>query len=151
MTFVVRDCMSGRIAILDPEMNAKEALKFLLDSGHSGLPVVDKDGRVLGVFTEKEVLGSILPTYVKHVGPFIYSDDSKAQLKRIAQLDRFLVKDIMRKEVSIVNEDASLTEVSRIMLTKSERRVVVVREDKIIGVLTRYDIVKALHEKSQSA
>jgi len=54
----------------------------------------------------------------------------------------------MRKDVPILDETASLTEASRIMLTKSERRIVVVKDKKAIGVITRCDVVRALAKEA---
>jgi CBS domain-containing protein len=114
----------------------------------SGLPVLDRRGTVVGVFTEKEVLKAILPSYVKDVGDFIYGEDSKAELKKLCRLEKSKVRDVMRKEVPTVSGETSLTEVSRIMLTRSERRVVVTRGRKAIGVITRSDVVRALAEEA---
>ncbi len=148
MTLICKDCMSRKLESLSPDTNAMDALKRLIAVGRSGLPVLDKNGAPVGVFTEKEILKAILPSYLKDVGSFVYGDDSKSELKKLSHLDRFLVKDLMRTDVPVVKEDTSLTEVSHIMLTKSERRVIVVRDGKAIGVLTRYDIVRALAEKA---
>lgn len=147
MTCLAKDSMSAKIESIAPDMNAKEALRVLLTSGRSGLPVLDKDGAVVGVFTEKEALSAILPGYVKDVGSFIYGDDSKAAMKKFSHLDGHVVSDLMRTEVPTVTEDTPLAEVSRIMLTRNERRIIVVRGAKAVGVLTRHDIVKALAEK----
>ena len=144
MSFTAKDCMSRTIKSVPPEMNAKEALTILIKSGASGLPVIDGQGSPLGVFTEKEVLKAIMPVYLKDVGNFVYGEDSKAELKKLAHLEKFQVKDVMRKEVPTVTEETSLTEVSHIMLTKNERRVIVVKAKKAIGVITRADVVKAL-------
>jgi len=50
----------------------------------------------------------------------------------------------MRTEVSVAGEDSPLAEISRIMLTNSQRRVIVTKGDKAVGVITRWDLVKAL-------
>lgn len=148
MDFRVKEHMSREIKSVSPGMNAKEALKLLLDSGSSGMPVIDEKGSLVGVFTEKEVLKAVLPAYVKAVGTFVYADDSKAELKKMANLEKFAVKDLMRKEVPTLDEDASLTEASKIMLTKSERRIVVVSKGRPAGVITRSDVVRALAKKA---
>jgi CBS domain-containing protein len=140
--------MSKTIKSVQPDMNAKEALKALIRSGASGLPVIDGQGILVGVFTEKEILKSILPSYLKDVGNFVYGEDSKLELKRLAHLDRLTVKDIMRTEVPTVTEETSLTEISHIMLTRSERRVMVVKGKKALGVITRADVVTALAKEA---
>jgi len=148
MEFRVKDFMSKDIKSMLPDMNAKDALKMLLETGMSGLPIIDKDDNIIGVFTEKEVLKAILPAYIKAVGTFVYAEDSKAELRKIANLDKFLVKELMRREVSIIDENSSLAEASRIMLTKSERRILVVKDKKPVGIITRSDVVKGLAEKA---
>ena len=144
----VKDVMSTDIKHISPGMNAKEALKMLIETGMSGFPVIDSDNNLVGVFTEREILKAILPVYVKDVGTFIYVDDSKSELKKIASLEKFKVSELMRKDVPTIDAEASLTEASRIMLTKSERRIVVIKNKKPVGVITRADVVKALADKA---
>jgi len=151
MSFVAKNWMSKDIKSVSPDMNAKDALKMLIDSGVSGLPVLTKTGNLAGVFTEKEVLRAILPAYIKKVGEFVYGEDTKHELNRLAHLGKFKVKDVMRKEVPTVTEDTSLTEVSKIMLTKSERRIIVIKGNKAAGVITRSDVVKALAKEAGMA
>lgn len=148
MSFVAKDYMSKKIKSVRPDMNARKALRLLMRSRTSGLPVIDRRGAVVGVFTEKEVLKAILPSYVKDVGDFIYGEDSKAELKKLCRLEKSKVRDVMRREVPTVSGETSLTEVSRIMLTRSERRVVVTKGRKAIGVITRSDVVRALAEEA---
>ncbi len=144
MGSLVKDVMSRNVKSISPDMSAKDALKVLMDTKMSGLPVIDADGTLAGVFTEKEILKAIIPVYVEQVGVFVYGEDSKTEIKKLAQLDRFLVRDLMRKEVPTVEEDTSLTEAAKIMLTKSERRIIVLKDKKPVGVVTRYDLVREL-------
>lgn len=148
MPFVAKDYMSTKIKSVPPDMNARQALRLLIRGKTSGLPVINKAGAVVGVFTEKEVMKSILPSYIKDVGAFIYGGDSKAELKKLSQLDRYRVKDLMRTEVPTVGPDTSLTEVSKIMVTRNERRVVVTQGKKAVGVITRSDVVRALAKEA---
>jgi CBS domain-containing protein len=140
--------MSKDIKSIPPDMNAKDALKMLIETNMSGLPVIDKDGRLIGVFTEREILKAILPVYVQQVGTFIYGEDSKSELKKISQLEKFLVNDLMRKDVPVIDEEASLTEASKMMLVKSERRIIVMRNNRPVGVVTRCDVVRALAKEA---
>ena len=148
MNSKVKDVMSTDIKHISPDMNVKEALKMLIETGMSGFPVIDSGNNLLGVFTEREILKAILPVYVQNVGTFIYADDSKSELKKIAALEKFKVGDLMRKDVPTIDAEASLTEASRIMLTRSERRIVVIKGKKPVGVITRADVVGALARKA---
>lgn len=148
MQFQAKDFMSKKIKSIKPEVNAKDAVRELISSGTSGLPVIDASGELVGVFTEKEILRAIMPAYVEDVGAFVYGEDSRAGLKKMAGLDKFLVRDLMRKDVPTVEEEVSLTEISRMMLAKSERRILVVRDKKPVGVITRHDVLGALAKGS---
>lgn len=144
----IKDVMAKEIKSILPDTNAKDALKVLIENDMSGLPVIDGSGRLVGVFTEREVLKAILPVYVRDVGAFIYAGESKAELKKLAGLEKFLVRNLMRKDVPTINADASLAEASKIMLTKSERRIVVIENGRPVGVITRGDVVRALAKQA---
>lgn len=148
MSFVTKNFMSKKVKFVSADMNAQQALKILVKSGSSGLPVIDKRGTLRGVFTEKEVLRAILPGYLTEIGAFIYGEGSKSELKKLIRFGKRKVRDIMRKEVPTVSEETSLTEVSHIMLTRSERRVIVTRGCKVVGIITRSDVVKALAKEA---
>ena len=141
----VSQIMAKDVKSLLPDMSAKEALEIIFSMQMSGLPVIDQQGKLLGMFTEKDILKNILPTYIESVGRFTYADDPKGIKSKVSALVNIKVKDIMRKEVITVDEDTSLSEVARIMLTQKIRRVPVLnKEGKVVGIVARQDVVKAL-------
>lgn len=143
----VKEVMSRQIKSFSPETNAKEALDKLLAIEISGLPVIDEQGKLVGMFTEKDILKHILPTYLEQVGRFVYANTPKGIKSKIADLTHVKIKDIMRKEVVTVDEDTSISEVAHIMLTQKVRRIPVLnKEGKVVGVAARQDIIKGLIE-----
>ncbi len=141
----VREVMSRQVTSLKPEDNARQALNFLFEKEISGLPVIDTEGRLAGMFTEKEVLSYILPSYIAQVGRFIYEENPKSTKKKILELNNMQVQQIMRKEVVTIGEDATLCEVARIMLTKKARRLPVVdAAGKVVGIVARIDVARAM-------
>jgi CBS domain-containing protein len=138
----VKDIMKREVVSLRPDMSVKNAIGELFKLEISGLPVIDDSGRLLGMFTEKDIIRSILPSYVEKVGSFMYENLPKAINKKISELANMNVQDIMRKEVITVGEELSIAEVARIMLTQRLRRIPVVKEGKVIGIIARGDIVK---------
>lgn len=141
----IKDIMITDIKTVSLDMNAKEALELLFKYKMSGLPVVDKDFRLIGMFTEESVLFKLFPSYTKEVGSFIYEDKSQLIQKRVTQLGEYRVSDIMLKDIVTVSEDSPIFELVRLMLTKYIRRIPVVDKDnKIIGIVSRGDILKSL-------
>jgi CBS domain-containing protein len=146
----VREIMSKEIISILPDMTAKQALEALFKNHISGLPVINDNGKLVGMFTEKDVLKAVLPSYVSTVGKFIYEENPKAVKRKMSQLSQIKVKDIMRKDVVTTQEDTTLCEVARLMLTQAARRIPVVdKNGSVKGIVAREDIVKAFAKEAE--
>lgn len=144
----VKEIMTRKVISVKPEDNVLDSLNTLLMMQISGLPVIDEKGMVVGMFTEKEILAKVLPSYVESVGVFRYEDNPKAVKLKVAALGSLKVKDLMRKEVVTVDEDTALCEIARIMLTQKARRIPVLSAaKKVVGIVARIDVVKALFKE----
>ncbi len=141
----VRDVMITKVKSVLPESSAKEAMDILVRDEISGLPVIDSDGRLMGMFTEKNILAHVLPSYLEQVGRFVYEEDPKTTKKKFRELANIKVAGLMRREVVTIKEDAALSEAARIMLTQRARRLPVVdNTGRVIGIVARCDILRAL-------
>jgi len=141
----VKEIMTKEITSVSPDTNAQEALDLLLEMQISGLPVTDEKNKLVGMFTEKEALSAILPSYVEKVGRFRYEENPKAVRQKVLALRNMKVKELMRCSVVTVDEDTTLCEVARIMLTQKVRRTPVLNKAKdVVGIVARGDVVKAL-------
>lgn len=146
----VKEVMSKEVFSISPEMRVKEALKLLFEKHISGLPVIDFGGKLVGMFTEKDVLGHILPSYLERVGSFVYEMDSKTIKKKFQDLENLTVAQVMRKEVISVDEETILCEAARLMLTHKARRIPVLnKEKKVVGIIAREDILKAYAKEAE--
>ena len=140
----VKEIMVKDVTSLKPGDNAQDALAVLFKMQISGLPVIDAQGKLLGMFTEKDVLTYTLPSYIEKVGRFVYEENPKSTKKKFSELKNLKVFQLMRKSVVTVSEDATLCEVARVMLTQRARRIPVLdKEQKVVGIIARGDIVKA--------
>lgn len=143
----VKDIMIKEVKSILPDTNAKEALDLIEKMKISGLPVIDKSGKLVGMFTEKEILSYVLPSYLDKVGDFVYEEDSKVTKKKFIGLSKIKVSQMMRKQVVTTTMDASLCEAAKIMLVEKARRVPVLNKNgKVIGIIARCDVLKALEE-----
>jgi len=139
----VQEVMSRDVVSIRPDDNVKEAVNRLLQLKISGLPVIDEQGNLKGMFTEKDVLRYIFPSYIEKVGRFIYEEEPKSIKKRFIELENMKVAQLMRKEVVTVFEDTAVSEATRIMLTQKVRRIPVLNKgNKVVGMVAREDIVK---------
>jgi CBS domain-containing protein len=146
----VKEIMTRDVNGVTTEMNALEALNLLQRIEISGLPVMGADKKLVGMFTEKEVMAAILPSYVEKVGRFIYQENPKAVKQKVLMFSGIKIKDIMRKDVVTVDEDTTLCEVARIMLTQKARRIPVLNKGKeVVGIVSRGDVVRALFQEYQ--
>jgi len=101
-----------------------------------GLPVVDSEQNVIGVITESDITKANLPGYYKELkNPSFIPDFNQfsQQAKKIAHLP---VRNFMTTTVYSVEEDTSRTEAANLLFRKHLRIVPVVREGKLVGVLT---------------
>ena len=140
----VKEIMIKDVVSVNPDDNVEEALTRLFEMQISGLPVIDAQGKLIGMFTEKDILRSILPSYIEKVGRFVYEENPKSIKNKYKELENLKVSQLMRKEVITVFEDAAVCEVAHIMLTQKVRRIPVLnKEKKVIGIIAREDVVKA--------
>jgi CBS domain-containing protein len=97
------------------------------------------------MFTEKEILTNILPSYLNNIGVVAYDVAKKTIKERINALLLLTVKDIMRTEVISVREDTSIFEIARIMIKDKTRRIPVLNNNnEVVGIIARVDIMKFL-------
>lgn len=140
----IKEIMTEEVVSIKPDDNAKDAVGLLFKMRISGLPVIDAHGKLVGMFTEKDILAHILPSYIEKVGRFIYEENPKSIKKKFMELQNFKVSQLVRTEVVTVDEDTALCEVAHIMLLERVRRIPVLnKEKKVVGIVAREDIVKS--------
>lgn len=146
----VKEVMKKDVISLKPEDSVLDALNLLFKMQISGLPVIDAQGKLQGMFTEKNVLSYILPSYIEKVGRFIYEENPKSTKKKFAELSKLRVNELMRREVVTTTEGTNLCEVARIMLTHKARRIPVVdKSGKVLGIIARCDVLRALSKEAE--
>jgi CBS domain-containing protein len=132
----VRDVMSDQPRTIEPDAPLKEAARTLVRTGLGALPVVDDERRVIGMVSEREVIRHLLSVQAFH-GPDARPIAPAASAART-------VRDVMNRQVLCVAPEQPIAEVASLMSNKDVDRVPVVREGRLVGFLTRGDIVRKL-------
>ena len=125
----VADVMATRLITVTPDTNIHEAIRILLDKRISGAPVVDENGTLVGVLSKKDCLKIVFSTG--------YHDDRGGP-----------VRDFMSAPVETMDADLDLVSAAQIFLKSHFRRFPVLRGGRLVGQVSRYDILKALGENS---
>jgi len=147
----VKEIMKKKVISVMPTDSVLDVLNLLLKMEISGLPVIDEEAKLVGMFTEKDIISHILPSYIQNVGRFIYEENPKATKIKLAGLNNIKVSQLMRKEVITTTEDTTLCEVARIMLTNKARRLPVVdKSGKVVGIVARGDVLKAFAKEIEN-
>ena len=138
MQLLVRDLMTDRPRTISAEMPLRQAARELLRSGLGALPVVDEEQRFLGILSERELMRHLLATEaLLSQGPTHHLPPPGRGLDKT-------VRDVMTRQVLCVGPEQPAAEVAALMSNKNVERVPVVREGRLVGFLTRGDIVRKL-------
>ncbi len=126
------DIMISRVEAFSPETEIAAAVETLLSRGYSGAPVVDERGRPIGVLSEHDC--------VRVLASSLYEGWPTGT-----------VADHMTKGAESVEEHADLLSVAQRFAEGHHRRLLVVREGKLTGLITRRDLMRTLDRMRQRA
>jgi CBS domain-containing protein len=140
-----RDVMTRAVATTTPETTVEKVAKLLINLRISGIPVLDRNGRLVGIITEGDLLRRAETGTERQCSRWseLFSANSRLAEEYIKSHAR-RVEDIMTREVVCVEELASLGEIAELMETKRIKRVPVVHNGKIVGIVSRADLLQVL-------
>ncbi len=146
-----KNIMSKDVVSVSPSAGIREIYETFKKTRYGGVPVVDDKRKILGMITKAEILSVFLPDYFDMLGENImFIDDFGAldeELEALPSFELFIAEDIMKKGSVTVEESASLLKVVAIMLKHNVRRILVVKEGILQGIITRGDICRAFFER----
>ncbi|HMR06753.1 MAG TPA: CBS domain-containing protein [Polyangiaceae bacterium] len=117
----IRSIMTKDLITVQPTTALGDAVKLLIEHGITGLPVVDGAGHIAGVLSEKDLLKA-------------FYEDAKT------------VDALMTKDPETVGVDSELVEVFDILMTNSFRRILVHENGKLVGLVSRSDLMPVVLE-----
>ncbi len=121
----VRDYMARHLVTLQPDDEVLRAIYTLIENKVAGAPVIDKDGNLVGLLTEKDCMQVVInATYYSEYGG--------------------LVSDYMSTEVEVMDANDSIVEVAERFLNKRYHRYPVMDNNRLVGQISRSDVMRAL-------
>lgn len=116
---IARDIMTRKVHTTSPEASVQELAQLLSRHDISGVPVVNKDGDIIGFVSEADILGKVVR-------------------------EGLHVADIMSSEIIFVDEQTRVGEIAALLTERKIKRVPVMRNGKLVGIVCRADIVHAV-------
>jgi len=138
------DVMTRQVQTVAPETTIAEAVGIMRRSGHGALPVVDGEGKVLGMITDVGIMSQCLPEYLKEVGDLYGTGDFPPFEERVRSLGGAFVRDLMQREVPTAEENTPLAEVAALMTINSLRHIPVVSGARLSGIVGVQDIIDGI-------
>ncbi|BAU42748.1 MULTISPECIES: CBS domain-containing protein [Cyanophyceae] len=151
MTVTVADVMTPDPIVVHPETPLNEAIKLIAERRISGLPVVDADGKLVGVLSEADLMwretGPTPPPYIMILDSVIYLENPGKHERELHKALGQTVGEVMtgKKEIVTTKPSQTLQSAAKLMHDRDTTRLPVLDDSgKVIGILTRGDIVRHL-------
>jgi len=143
-----KDIMTSEVITVRMETTVNELAEILWKNRISGVPVLDDDDKVVAVVTENDLIDQSkkihIPTMISLLDSVIFLESSKKTEKEIQKMAGNTVQDICSKELVTVGEETGLDEIATIMANKKVHTLPVLRDDKLIGVIGKSDIIRSM-------
>jgi CBS domain-containing protein len=116
---IARDIMIRKVYTISPEASVQEVAQLLSQKSISGVPVIDKDGKIIGIVTEADIISKV-------------------------NREGLCVADIMSSEIIVVDEGTGVGEIAMLLSERKIKRVPVMQNSQLVGIVSRADIVRAV-------
>lgn len=149
LKIAVREIMTSKLVTLKKDVSVKEAAKVLSEAKIDGAPVVDDEGRLIGLVTESDLIMREVrlhfPTYIQLLDGYFYLPASIGRFeKEFKKAVGAIVGDVMSTDVVTIDEYATVEDAATLMMEKSVSLVPVMSGDKLVGVIAKSDLVRAI-------
>jgi CBS domain-containing protein len=136
-----RDVMSDGVVSISKDATVLEAATRFLNCHVSAMPVTDDSGTMIGIVSEADLIRPPPGDLAHLLARIADSPDAAARIMR--STDRTLA-DVMTQDVVVASEDTPLAELARLMTDNAVKRLPIVRDGKVVGIVSRIDLLRAL-------
>lgn len=147
-----RDIMTTEVMTVSPQTTVLDLARLLAEHKINGAPVVDGNGRLVGVVTQSNLIDRVkkfeLPHVVTILDAHFYLELPGTFKKNLEKLVGNLVSDIMAAPPVTITADVQVDEIASIMARRQVHTLPVLDGDKLIGIIGKIDIIRALGQES---
>ena len=150
MALTVRDIMDDDPVSVTVADSVETVLHVMRDHDLSGVPVINEGGRCVGIITEADLVigGEEADLHLPHIielwGGVIFLESTKKYEERLRKAIGFVAQDVMTEDPVTIHPDATVLEAAREIAKHKHNRLPVVEHGRLVGVVTRVDVLDAL-------
>jgi CBS domain-containing protein len=139
------DVMTTNVVSVRPETRVEEIARLLLERRISGVPVIDAAGRLVGIVTESDLMHRPELGTERHRPWWLrLFEDARARATEYVRAHGSRADDVMTRNVITVTEETPVGEIARLLEAHRIKRVPVVREGRVIGIVSRANLLQSL-------
>ena len=143
-----KDIMTKEVITIHPETEVGQAAKLLLEHHVNGLPVVDKEGRLVGIICQSDLIAQQkripLPSFFIMLDSYIPLTSPKNIEKELQKMSAITVAEAMTSNPVTVNPGTDLEDIATLMVKNNIHTLPVLDKGKLIGVIGKEDILRTL-------
>jgi CBS domain-containing protein len=147
----VRDIMQAEVVTVGPQTTVRDLAQILAKHKISGVPVVSSEGALLGMVSEADVIlqdaDFHFPYYIQFLESVIYLQSVAKFEERFRKAFGTKVDEVMSKDIIEISPEASVHDAATMMADNEVNRLPVVEDNRLVGIVTRGDIVRAIAQK----
>jgi CBS domain-containing protein len=150
MAELVREIMDSEPVTVSPDASVEEVVRAMRDNELPGLPVVDADGRCVGMVTEADLVlpddeGDLhIPHYINLFGGTVFLEPLGRFEQRLRKAFASKASDLMTEDPYTVESATTVRDAARAIHETGHNRLPVVDDGRLVGVVTRVDVLGAL-------
>ncbi len=142
------DIMSRDVVTLPAELDFATAARILLDNHFNGAPVVDDQGRLLGILCQSDLVAQHkrlpVPTLFTLLDSFVRLTPTKQLEKQVRKIAALTVAEAMTPDPVTVRPDTGIETIAGLMVDSNLHTLPVVEDDKLVGVIGKEDVLRTL-------
>ena len=142
------EIMTRFVVTVPPGATMNEIAKSLAQHAISGVPVCESDGTLVGIVTEGDLVRPLLRSrekrrdwWLRHLAD---GSDLAPEFLNYVKGGQGAARDLMRADVITATETTSIADIAEMMVKNDIKRIPITRDGKLVGIVTRADLVKAI-------
>ncbi len=143
-----KDIMTSKVHSVTPETSVQELARLFVERNVSAMPVIDKNGVLTGIVTGSDLVAQNKPLHIpKVISLFdwvLYLESEKDFREEVARITARTVGEIATSPVVTCTPETPVSQIAQLMSEKKVNLLPVLEQNKVVGVVARLDLVRAM-------